>query len=92
MDAAATLFIGGASEKHLEVYFMANRNTKAYDIIADRIISALDKGEVPWRKPWSLQPGMKPQSVAGRPYHGINAVVLGRGLCVGSHLWALLVL
>ena len=56
---------------------MGNGNTKAYEVIADRIISVLDKGEVPWRKPWSLQPGMKPQSVNGRAYTGINALVLG---------------
>lgn len=24
----------------------------AYDVIADRIIEMLDKGVVPWRKPW----------------------------------------
>jgi antirestriction protein ArdC len=56
---------------------MSNRNTKAYDVIADRIIEALDKGQVPWRKPWSLKPGMHPQSLTGRPYWGINALVLG---------------
>ena len=56
---------------------MSNPNTKAYEVIADRIISALDKGEVPWRKPWSLQPGLKPQSVNGRAYNGINALILG---------------
>lgn len=56
---------------------MRNGSTKAYTVIADRIIASLDKGEVPWRKPWSMQPGMKPQSVGGRAYTGINAVVLG---------------
>lgn len=56
---------------------MRNGSTRAYEVIADRIISALDKGEVPWRKPWSLQPGKRPQSVGGRAYIGINAVVLG---------------
>ena len=56
---------------------MTNTNTKAYEVIADRIIEALDQGQVPWRKPWSLKPGMHPQSLTGRPYRGINALVLG---------------
>ena len=52
-------------------------NTKAYEVITARILDALDKGEVPWRKPWSLPAGMKPQSVTGHPYRGINALLLG---------------
>ena len=57
---------------------MGNGNTKAYEVIADRIISALDSGVVPWRKPWNLQPGMRPQNaVSKRPYTGINAMILG---------------
>jgi len=57
---------------------MSNSNTRAYDIITDRILDLLDQGEVPWRKPWSLQPGARPQNaVSKRPYSGINAVMLG---------------
>ena len=65
-------------EKHRkEVSLMANGSTKAYQVIADRIIESLDKGEVPWRKPWSLSAGIRPQNVQGRPYSGINRIVLG---------------
>ncbi len=57
---------------------MSNSNTRAYDVIADRILKLLDEGEVPWRKPWSLQPGMRPQNaVSTRPYSSINAMMLG---------------
>lgn len=49
----------------------------AYDLITDRILSALDQGIVPWRKPWSLSAGVRPQSIVGRPYSGINALILG---------------
>jgi antirestriction protein ArdC len=52
-------------------------NGKAYEVITARILDALDKGIVPWRKPWSLPAGMRPQSVTGHPYSGINALVLG---------------
>ncbi len=56
---------------------MTNANTKAYEVIADRILESLDRGDVPWRKPWSLSPGMRPQSVSGHIYTGINALILG---------------
>ena len=50
-----------------------NSNTRAYDVIADRILNLLDKGEVPWRKPWSLQPGARPQNaVSKRPVMDVN--------------------
>lgn len=55
---------------------MSNSN-KAYDVITDRILDALDRNILPWRKPWSLQPGMRPQNLEGRSYTGINAIMLG---------------
>ncbi len=55
----------------------SSEKKSAYDIITDRIIAALDAGIVPWRKPWTLSPGTRPQSIVGRAYSGINALVLG---------------
>jgi antirestriction protein ArdC len=53
-------------------------DSRAYDVITDRIIAALDSGVVPWRKPWALAPGQRPHNISSkRPYTGINAVVLG---------------
>jgi len=52
-------------------------NSKAYEVITARILEALDKGEVPWRKPWSLPKGIRPQSVSGHAYRGINTLLLG---------------
>lgn len=49
----------------------------AYDRIADQIIAQLEQGEIPWRKPWTLPAGLYPQNATGRPYHGINALLLG---------------
>ncbi len=49
----------------------------AYDLITERILEALDQGIVPWRKSWSLSAGVRPQSIVGRAYSGINALVLG---------------
>ena len=46
----------------------------AYDVITNRIIAALDQGIIPWRKPWTVA---RPQNIDGRPYSGINAIILG---------------
>jgi len=45
------------------------------DKIANLILEQLDKGVCPWRKTW--KGGLVPQSVDGRPYRGINALILG---------------
>ena len=76
MNRPFNLRIEGATQTLTGSIRMSN-NTKAYDIITDRILDALDRNEIPWRKPWSLQPGMRPQNAQGRPYSGINAMVLG---------------
>lgn len=48
-----------------------------YRIVADRLIAELDKGVIPWRKPWS--PINAPQNyISRRPYHGVNRVLLSR--------------
>ncbi|MDA1229093.1 MAG: ArdC-like ssDNA-binding domain-containing protein, partial [Chloroflexi bacterium] len=52
-------------------------NDKAYEAITARILESLDAGIVPWRKPWSLPAGMRPYSIRGHVYTGINALVLG---------------
>jgi len=45
------------------------------DKIANLILEQLDKGVCPWTKTW--HGGLVPQSVDGRPYRGINALILG---------------
>ena len=56
---------------------MSNGNTKVYEQVADYIINQLENGVVPWRKPWTLPPGMFPQNLEGKAYRGINSIVLG---------------
>jgi antirestriction protein ArdC len=51
-------------------------NQRAYDVITERILAALEEGMVPWRKPWKLPAGVMPQSVDGHVYRGINALML----------------
>ena len=48
--------------------------SKAYDIITDRIITELEKGVVPWRKPWNTA-GMSKNLISGKTYQGVNAIM-----------------
>ncbi len=51
---------------------------KVYDLITERILTQLDNGVVPWRRPWGLQPGLMPMNgTTSREYKGINALMLG---------------
>ena len=46
-----------------------------YESVTDRIVASLEKGVVPWRKPWV---GGGPINVrSGRPYRGVNIFLLG---------------
>ncbi|WP_254070434.1 ArdC-like ssDNA-binding domain-containing protein, partial [Acidisphaera sp. L21] len=48
-----------------------------YQEVTDQIIAALEAGTRPWRQPWkSGSPGMPINATTGRPYHGINVLVL----------------
>jgi antirestriction protein ArdC len=45
--------------------------------VYESIMNALDKGVVPWRKPWSaVNNGRAYNGITGRPYKGINVVLL----------------
>jgi antirestriction protein ArdC len=47
----------------------------AYSQITDRVIELLERGTVPWRKPWRVQDQPK-NLISGKPYRGINTFVL----------------
>ena len=50
---------------------------KVYSVITDRIIAMLDKGVIPWRRPWSTAGiGGEPVNSRGRSYRGLNRLVL----------------
>ena len=44
--------------------------------VTDAIIEALEKGDVPWVKPWEGGESYMPHSTQGRPYRGINVLWL----------------
>jgi antirestriction protein ArdC len=45
-----------------------------YDHVTKQIIQSLEKGVVPWKKPWIT---FRPQNATGRKYTGINRLLLG---------------
>lgn len=48
-----------------------------YQIITDRIVQQLERGTVPWRKPWTAGPHGWPQNLVSRKqYRGINVMML----------------
>src|SRR5262249_17752470 len=46
----------------------------AYQLVTDRILALLERGVVPWQQPWSG--GWPRNLVSGRPYRGINVLIL----------------
>lgn len=52
-----------------------------YEETTNRIVSALEAGTVPWNRPWrdgKASDGTLPfNAVSGRPYNGINVLILG---------------
>ena len=46
-----------------------------YTIVTDRIISLLEKGTIPWKKPWTGA-GLPQNLITKRPYRGINVLLL----------------
>jgi antirestriction protein ArdC len=55
-----------------------------YEQVTDRIISLLEEGTIPWRKPWHTG---APRSLAtDQTYRGINALILGTAP-YGSPYW-----
>jgi antirestriction protein ArdC len=48
-----------------------------YQVITDRIILLLVGGTVPWHKPWNSATGLPKNLSSGKPYRGINVMLLG---------------
>lgn len=51
-------------------------HSTVYDLITDRILTQLEQGVVPWRKPWGAAQDMPRNLASGRDYRGINVFLL----------------
>ena len=51
--------------------------SKVYEVITGQIVEQLERGVVPWARPWKVD-GLAPSNlVSRRPYRGINVYLLG---------------
>jgi len=48
-----------------------------YTIITDKIIEQLERGTIPWRKPWITSQGLPKNLISKKEYRGINLFLLG---------------
>jgi len=55
-----------------------------YEIVTSRILAELEKGQVPWRKPWRTLPPAN--LISKKPYRGINVFLLALA-GYGSQYW-----
>src|SRR5262245_7241451 len=47
-----------------------------YDLITARVVSLLEAGTVPWRKPWGGSRQWPRNLISGKPYRGVNVFLL----------------
>lgn len=50
--------------------------TNVYQIVTDRIIKQLEKGVIPWRKPWQGIQGGSYNRISKKPYSVLNQMIL----------------
>ena len=58
-----------------------------YEEITGRIITMLEAGTIPWRKPWTVTAGMPRNLISKKAYRGVNVLLL-HALSYESPLWA----
>jgi antirestriction protein ArdC len=59
-------------------------------MVTERMIAALERGTVPWHKPWHAADGRPTSMTTGQPYRGVNVFLLGLTAAeqaYGSRYW-----
>lgn len=49
-----------------------------YELVTDRIIAGLEKGVIPWQKPWTGVQSGAISGTTGKPYSLLNQMILGK--------------
>lgn len=57
-----------------------------YEVINQRIVEMLEKGTIPWRKPWNAEANMPKNLISKKEYRGINIFLLN-SMPYGSPYW-----
>ena len=47
-----------------------------YQSVTDTILSALERGVVPWKKPWKSYNALPVNAITNRAYRGVNTFLL----------------
>lgn len=69
----------GAERINLMSKYSTETKKSVYEIVTDKIISKLEQGVIPWRRPWNAG-YVRPTSWAtGKAYRGINRLLLEPG-------------
>ncbi len=55
---------------------MSKNTNEIYQNVTDQIIQELEKGALPWTAEWSSASGLPVNAITGRPYNGINVIIL----------------
>ena len=55
---------------------MVTSRTDLYDALTSQLITALEAGTPPWRKPWTAAGGFLPLRHEGTAYRGVNILLL----------------
>ena len=53
-----------------------------YEIVTNKVLGLLEQGVVPWRRPWKAG---EQRNITGRPYQGINALLLNCNRMLGGN-------
>ncbi len=52
-----------------------NKKQSVYDLITNDILAIMEKGVIPWQKPWRVQ-GKYRNICSKKPYQGVNVFIL----------------
>jgi antirestriction protein ArdC len=66
-----------AKKTKTKKYNKSTSKTDVYELVTNRIIEELEKGVIPWRKPWVN--GVAVNWLTQKPYSGINSMLLAPG-------------
>ncbi len=81
---ATSLAVQSSNSPESPTKIARKSHASVYEIVTERILGELEKGEVPWRKPWrTLSPV---NLVSKKPYRGINVFLLAFA-GYGSQYW-----
>ena len=53
-------------------------STNVYQMVTDRIIAELEKGSIPWKRPWTGVNTGAYNRISNKPYSLLNQILLGR--------------